>query len=51
MIQRNTDIVQSSNTHVCGHLYLVVLTSLLREQLSYQEVLDALNDGYLQNHW
>ena len=51
VIQRNTDIVQSSNTHVCGHLCLVVLTSLMREHLSYQEVLDALNDGYSQNHW
>ena len=51
MIQRNTDIVQSSNMHVCGHLCLVVLTSLMREHLSCQEVLDALNDGYSQNHW
>ena len=51
VIQRNTDIVQSLNSHVCGHLCLVVLTSLMREQLSYQEVLDALNDGYSQDHW
>ena len=51
VIQRNSDVVQRSNTHVCGHLCLVVLTSLMREQLSYQEVLDALNDGYSQDHW
>ena len=51
VIQRNTDIVQSSNTHVCGHLCLVVLTSLMREHLSYQEVLDILNDGYSQGYW
>ena len=41
VIQRNTDIVQSSNSHVCGHLCLVVLKSLLPEQLPYQEVLDG----------
>ena len=51
VIQRNTDIVQSPNSHVCGHLCLVVLTSLMREHLSYQEVLDSLNDGYSQGHW
>ena len=51
VIQRNTDIIQRPNTHVCGHLCLVVLTSLMREQLSYQEVLDILNDGYSQNYW
>ena len=51
VIQRNSDIVQSPNTHVCGHLCLVVLTSLMREHLSYQEVLDALNDGYSQGYW
>ena len=27
VIQRNSDIVQRSNTHVCGHLCLVVLTA------------------------
>ena len=51
VIQRNSDIVQSPNTHVCGHLCLVVLTSLMREHLAYQEVLDGLNDGYSQTHW
>jgi DNA-directed RNA polymerase subunit RPC12/RpoP len=51
IIKRNTDIVQRINTHVCGHLCLVVLTSLMREQLSYQEVLDRLNYGYSQNYW
>ena len=29
VIQRNTDIVQRVNTHVCGHLCLFVLTSLM----------------------
>ena len=51
VIQRNSDIVQSPNTHVCGHLCLVVLASLMREHLSYQEVLDGLNDGYSQGDW
>ena len=51
VIQRNTDIVQRVNTHVCGHLCLVVLTSLMREHLSYQEVLNSLNYGYSQNYW
>ena len=51
VIQRNTDIVQSPNTHVCGHLCLVVLTALMREHLPYQQVLNSLNDGYTQDHW
>ena len=51
VIQRNTDIVQSVNTHVCGHLCLFVLTSLMREHLTFQEVLDRLNDGYTQGDW
>ncbi len=46
VIQRNTDILQKPNTSVCGHLCLFVLTSLMREHLSYQEVLNQLNDGY-----
>ena len=51
VIQRNSNIVQRANTHVCGHLCLVVLTSLMREHLSYQEVLDRLDYGYSQNYW
>ena len=51
VIQRNSNIVQRANTHVCGHLCLVVLTSLMREHLSYQEVLNRLNYGYSQNYW
>ena len=51
VIQRNTDIVQHTNTHVCGHLCLFVLTSLMREHLSFQDVLNKLNDGYTQNDW
>ena len=51
VIQRNTDIVQRPNTHVCGHLCLFVLTSLMREHISYQNVLNLLNDGYTQGDW
>ena len=51
VIQRNTDIVQHPNTHVCGHLCLFVLRSLTREHRSYQEVINELNDGYSQDDW
>ena len=51
VIERNTDIVQRPNTHVCGHLCLFVLTSLMREHLTYQEVLNILRDGYSQDDW
>ena len=51
VIQRNTDIVQHLNTHVCGHLCLFVLTSLMREQLTFQEVLNQLIDGYTRGDW
>ena len=50
-IQQNTDIVQHINTHVCSHLCLFVLMPLTREHLSYQDVLNVLNDGYAQGHW
>ena len=51
VIQRNTDIVQHVNTHVCGHLCLFVLTSLTREHLSFQDVLNKLINGYSQGDW
>ena len=51
VIQRNTDIVQRVNTHVCGHLCLFVLTSLMREHLAFQDVLNRLNDGYSRGDW
>ena len=51
VIQRNTDIVQHIDTHICGHLCLFVLTSLTREHLSYQDTLNLLNDGYSQDNW
>ena len=51
VIQRNTDIVQRVNTHVCGHLCLFVLTSLEREHISFQDVLNILNDGFARHDW
>ena len=51
VIARNTDIVQSINTHVCGHLCLFVLTSLMREHQPYQQVLNTLQNGYSQANW
>ena len=49
VIERNTDIVQRPYTSICGHLCLFVITSLMREHLTYQEVLDQLTDEYLQD--
>ena len=51
VIQRNTDIVQHIDTHICGHLCLFVLTLLTREHLSYQDTLNLLNNGYSQDNW
>ena len=51
VIQRNTDIVQRTNTHVCGHLCLLVLTLLTRKHLSFASVLDQLRDGFAQGDW
>ena len=44
VIQRNTDIVQPINTHICGHLCLFVLKAL-SSGWSFQQVLNRLN-GY-----
>ena len=46
VIQRNTDIVQALNTHICGHLCLFVLKALSGEHWTFQQVLNHLNDGY-----
>ena len=51
VIQRNTDIVQRVNTHVCGHLCLFVLASLTRKHLNFQTTLNVLIDGYTQGDW
>ena len=51
VIERNIDTVQRVDTSVCGHLCLFVLISLIREHLSYQQVIAELNYGYSQYHW
>ena len=48
VIQRNTDIVQSINTNICGHLCLFVLKALT-SGWSFQEVLNHLN-GYSRSN-
>ena len=44
VIQRNTDVVQAINTHICGQLCLFVLKAL-SNGWSFQQVLNQL-DGY-----
>ena len=46
VIQRNTDIVQSINTNICGNLCLFVLKALTSEHWTFQQVLNKLNNGY-----
>ena len=48
-IQRNTDIVQRINTHVCGHFCLFVLKSL-SDKHDFQGVLNELSNGYSQGY-
>ena len=42
VIQRNTDIEQTANTPVCGHLCLFVLKSLASGGEKYQTILDHM---------
>ena len=51
VIQRNTDIVQPFNTHICGHLCLFVLKALASKHWTFQQVLNKLNNGYSQSNW
>ena len=51
VIKRNTDVVQRPKEKICGHLCLFVLTSLMREHLSFQQVIDELNYGYSHYYW
>ena len=45
VIQRNTDIVQPFNTHICGHLCLFVLKALTSEHWTFQQILNRLNNN------
>ena len=50
-IQRNTDIVQRINTKICGHLCLFVLSSLMRENFSFHQVMDQLNHAFEEQYY
>ena len=47
----NIDTVQRPKTKICGHLCLFVVTSLMREHLSFKHVMDQLNYAYSQYYW
>ena len=51
VIERNPDVVQRPNTKICGHMCLFVLTSLMREHLSFQHIMDQLTYGHSQYNW
>ena len=51
VIEANANIVQRPNTKICGHMCLFVLTSLMREHLPFQHVIDQLNYGYSEYYW
>ena len=45
IIQRNTDIVQSINTAICGHLCIMVLEGLTRGY-TFQDIIDLLRERH-----
>ena len=51
VIQNSSNIVQRLDTTVCGHLCIFVLTSLLREHVPFQKVIDELNYGFSEHYW
>ena len=51
VIQNSSNIVQRLDTTVCGHLCIFVLTSLLREHVPFQKVIDELNYGFPEHYW
>ena len=51
VIQRNKDIVQREDTKICGQLCLFVLTSLMRERFSLQQVMDQLNLAFSEYYY
>ena len=50
-IWTSTDVVQTPKTEICGHLCLFFLTSLMREHLSFQHVIDQLIYGHSHYYW
>ena len=51
VIQSSTIIVQREDTSLCGHLCIFVLTSLIREHIPFQKVIDELKYGYSKHYW
>ena len=51
VIQRMQESVQRSDTKISGHLCLFVLTSLMREHFSFQQVVDQLDYGCASHYW
>ena len=51
VIERNTTTVQRLDTKICGHLCLFVLTSLMREHLSFQHVMEQLNYAFSEQYY
>ena len=45
VIKRNTDVVQRRGTHICGHLCLYVLRSLL-DGYTFDSVIAQLKETY-----
>ena len=51
VIMRNSNVVQRENSEISGHLCLFVLTSLMREDLSFRQVKDQLVFGFSKDYW
>ena len=51
VIMRNSNVVQRENSEISGHLCLFVLTSLMREDLSFKQVKDQLVFGFSKDYW
>ena len=51
LIFRSGYMVQRENSKISGHLCLFVLTSLMREHLTYKQVTDQLIYGFSEHYW
>ena len=51
LIFRSGYMVQRENSKISGHLCLFVLTSLMREDLTYTQVTDQLIYGFSKHYW
>ena len=51
IIFRSGYMVQRENSKISGHLCLFVLTSLMREDLTYKQVTDQLIYGFSKHYW